>query len=90
MTDKEKLLKALHKKYSNTIFRTSDLFSLSTNEFIPINRRDRNARQLREEGLLERVAQWEEKYYPVKEGLYKLTAAGVKVARNLGQRDFFS
>ncbi len=87
MTAKQKLLYYLYKIYGRNTFKTSDVIRLGVNHFS--NRADRNARQLREEGFLERAEQWEDKYYPSKEKSYRLTEKGIKEAQKWGQLTLF-
>jgi len=87
MTAKQELLHYLYETYGENPFRTSDVIRFGVRHFS--NRADRNARQLREEGLLERVERWEDAYYPSKEKFYRLTEEGIKEAQRLGQRTLF-
>ena len=92
MTDKEKLLKEIYLRYPNHAFKTSDIFKLSCDEFIPINRRDRNKRVLVEEGLLEHITDPNKKMLHGnlgKEDSYILTQKGKTQAKGLCQLVMF-
>jgi len=92
MKDKEKLLKAIYDKYPHWAFKTSDIYHFGGQGFIPINRRWRNARQLRTEGYLKRITDETEKArfgHFGKEDSYMLTDIGREKAKGLGQGVLF-
>ena len=90
MTNKDKLLSWIYKQYPCWAFRTSELKTYAYKN--PTNRTDRDARVLREEGILKRLTEpsEKEKYgHFGNEDSYILTDKGKEEAKGLGQLSLF-